>query len=120
LLEVVASLREIGVPARNLLVFERYANEFREAGYERVLTERVMDGVRWFASSSGYDDTQLAIDGLAPAASATRTSSAMTATCSSRWVSATPPTTAATTGGSARTYRSSSRGWSTRSSRCRA
>jgi uncharacterized protein (DUF362 family) len=64
LLEIVASLKDIGVPARNLLVFERYANEFRDAGYERVLRERALDGVRWFASSSGYDNTQLSIDGL--------------------------------------------------------
>ncbi len=64
LLEVVESLKGAGVPARNILVFERYANEFRSAGYEAVLRERGMDGVRWFASSSGYDDTQLSIDGL--------------------------------------------------------
>jgi uncharacterized protein (DUF362 family) len=64
LLEIVAGLKSAGVPTRNILVFERYANEFREAGYERVLREPALDGVRWFASSSGYDETQLAIDGL--------------------------------------------------------
>jgi uncharacterized protein (DUF362 family) len=64
LLEVVEALKGAGVPARNILVFERYANEFRDAGYERVMSERGMEGVRWFASSSGYDETQLAIDGL--------------------------------------------------------
>ena len=38
--------------------------EFRDAGYDRIMLERVMDGVRWLASSSGYDDTQLNIDGF--------------------------------------------------------
>ncbi|MCC6421580.1 MAG: DUF362 domain-containing protein [Gemmataceae bacterium] len=64
LLEVVAGLKSAGVPARNILVFERYANEFRDAGYERVLRERGMEGVRWFASATNYSDTQLALDGL--------------------------------------------------------
>jgi uncharacterized protein (DUF362 family) len=64
LLEIVAGLESAGVPRRNMLVFERYANEFREAGYERLMREPALQGVRWFASSSGYDDTQLAIDGL--------------------------------------------------------
>ncbi|MCI0460727.1 MAG: DUF362 domain-containing protein [Gemmataceae bacterium] len=63
LLEIVAGLRSAGVPARNILVFERYANEFRAAGYERVMGERALDGVRWFASSSGYDNTQLELTG---------------------------------------------------------
>jgi hypothetical protein len=63
LLEVVAGLKSAGVPARRILVFERYANEFREAGYERVLAARPMDGVRWFASAHGYDNSQLDIDG---------------------------------------------------------
>ncbi len=63
LLEVVAGLRGAGIPPRNILVFERYANEFREAGYERVMGERALDGVRWFASSSGYDSTQLELTG---------------------------------------------------------
>jgi uncharacterized protein (DUF362 family) len=64
LLDVVANLKEIGVKSRNIIVFERYANEFREAGYEQVMTERVMDGVRWYASGSGYDPGQLDITGF--------------------------------------------------------
>jgi len=54
LLKVVSSLKDIGVPAKNIIVFERYANEFCDAGYDQVMFERVMDGVRWFASGSGY------------------------------------------------------------------
>ena len=62
--ETVRCLHEYaGVPRRNIIVFERYANEFRDAGYERILRERPMEGVRWFASSAGYDNEQLAIDG---------------------------------------------------------
>jgi uncharacterized protein (DUF362 family) len=63
LLEVVAGLKSAGVKPRNILVFERYANEFREAGYEQVMRERAMDGTRWFASGAGYDESQLNIDG---------------------------------------------------------
>lgn len=63
LLETVAGLLSAGVRAKDIIVFERYANEFRQAGYEKVMNERLMDGVRWFASSSGYDETQLDIEG---------------------------------------------------------
>jgi uncharacterized protein (DUF362 family) len=63
LIEVVKGLKSAGVKARNILVFERYANEFRDAGYEKVMRERDLDGCRWYASSSGYDNTQLRIDG---------------------------------------------------------
>ena len=63
LLEVVRNLKAAAVKARDIVVFERYANEFREAGYERVLTERDMEGVRWYASGSGYDDGQLDVRG---------------------------------------------------------
>jgi uncharacterized protein (DUF362 family) len=64
LLEVVDNLKGVGVKARDIIVFERYANEFREAGYDKVMTERGMDGVRWYASGSGYDPGQLSIDGF--------------------------------------------------------
>lgn len=63
LLEVVAGLKSAGVKARNILVFERYATEFREAGYEAVMRERVMDGVRWYASSQSGGDLQVDIEG---------------------------------------------------------
>jgi hypothetical protein len=66
LLEIVAALKSIGVPGRNLFLFERYASEFREAGYESVLRERVMSDVRWFASGTGYSESQLSIDGHEP------------------------------------------------------
>jgi uncharacterized protein (DUF362 family) len=63
LLEVVAGLKSAGVQPRDIIVFERYADEFRTAGYEAVLRERGMEGVRWYASSAVYSNEQLAIDG---------------------------------------------------------
>ncbi len=64
--EVVRNLKEIGVPARNLIFFERYANEFRDAGYERELGNRLYDGIHWFAAAHAYDNSQLDIDGQPP------------------------------------------------------
>jgi hypothetical protein len=65
LIEVVRGLKSAGVKPKNIIVFERYANEFRDAGYEDVMRTRPLDGCRWYASSSGYDATQLSIDGFA-------------------------------------------------------
>jgi hypothetical protein len=65
LLEVVAGLKSAGVKPQDIIIFERYADEFRKAGYDDVMAERVMDGVRWYAASSGYDGSQLNIDGYA-------------------------------------------------------
>jgi hypothetical protein len=64
LIEVVKGLQSAGVKAQDMIVFERYANEFCDAGYDKVMRERAMDGVRWYASSSGYDDGQLSITGF--------------------------------------------------------
>jgi uncharacterized protein (DUF362 family) len=64
LLKVVASLKEVGVRPRDIIVFERYAEEFCLAGYDQVMTERVMDGVRWCASAVRYSDQQVDITGF--------------------------------------------------------
>ncbi len=67
LLEIVKRLQEeVGLRPANIIVFERYANEFREAGYADLMSTRPMDGVRWLASAYAYDDQQLAIDGQDP------------------------------------------------------
>lgn len=64
LVETVRCLREyVGVPKRNIIVFERYADEFRDAGYDKVMDTRPMQGVRWFASAHKYDNEQTLIDG---------------------------------------------------------
>jgi hypothetical protein len=62
-IEVVRGLKSAGIPARDILLFERYADEFRTAGYEELLRQPDMQGVRWYASAAAYTDTQLAIDG---------------------------------------------------------
>jgi uncharacterized protein (DUF362 family) len=63
LLEVVAGLKSAGVKPRNIIVFERYASEFRQAGYEAVMRERALDGAGWFASSADGGSLQVDIEG---------------------------------------------------------
>jgi uncharacterized protein (DUF362 family) len=62
-LEIVRGLKSAGVKAKDIIVFERYAAEFRSAGYEEMMRLPQLDGVRWFASSVGYDGQQLDIEG---------------------------------------------------------
>jgi hypothetical protein len=61
--KVVRSLRELGIPAKDIVLFERYADEFDEAGY-LDLVERELPGVRWMASAVRYTDSQLDITGF--------------------------------------------------------
>lgn len=63
-LEIVRNLKQIGVRPQDIVIFERYGNEFIDAGYEKMMGEREMDGVRWAASGAGYSDQQLAINGV--------------------------------------------------------
>jgi hypothetical protein len=63
-LEVVAGLQSAGVKTRDIILFERYADQFRGAGYEDLLRERAMAGVRWYASSVDYDDRQVDLRGF--------------------------------------------------------
>lgn len=66
-IEIVKALKnEVGMSPRNILVFERYADEFRTTGYEDMIRERDMAGVRWYASAHAYDDMQLDITGQHP------------------------------------------------------
>jgi hypothetical protein len=64
LLKIVDGLKSAGVEAKNIIVFERYAEEFVEAGYEDVMRTRPMDGVRWFASAVRYSEQQVDIQGF--------------------------------------------------------
>jgi hypothetical protein len=62
-LETVRCLHEYaGIPRRNIIVFDRYADAFRQV-YDKLMRSGPMKGVKWYASSSIYNDTQLAIDG---------------------------------------------------------
>jgi hypothetical protein len=63
--KVVRRLQQIGVPAKNIVVFERYANEFCEVGYKNFV-ERELPGVRWLCASLGYSGQQLDIKGFDP------------------------------------------------------
>src|SRR5262245_2290204 len=49
--EVVQGLKQAGVRPHNIILFERYADQFRDAGYEALTREPPLDGVRWYASS---------------------------------------------------------------------
>jgi hypothetical protein len=62
-LEVVAGLESAGVRRRDIILFDRYADQFRGAGYEALLREPALDGVRWYASAVDYDDRQVDIRG---------------------------------------------------------
>lgn len=64
LLEVVRNLKAIGIKPQDIIVYERYASEFVGAGYEELMGEREMDGVRWMASGAGYSEQQLSITGV--------------------------------------------------------
>jgi hypothetical protein len=61
-LEIIDGLRSAGVRPNDVLVFERYRNEFLESGYHEVLP----DGVHWECCSARYDDLQVTLDGQLP------------------------------------------------------
>jgi hypothetical protein len=65
LLEVVRGLKSAGIRPRDIIVFERYALEFRDAGYQDVMNAPEMDDVRWYASAAQYDSQQVDIEGYA-------------------------------------------------------
>jgi len=57
--EVIAGLQSAGVRARDILVFDRYENEFRICKYPDILP----DGVHWECESVDYDEQQVRLDG---------------------------------------------------------
>ena len=61
--EVVRRLRGAGVRPEDIVVFERYASEFIDAGYAD-LVERELPGVRWAASAVSYSDKQVDVTGF--------------------------------------------------------
>lgn len=63
-IEIVRGLKQVGIRPQDIIVFERYADEFRLAGYEAMMLERELDGVRWCAAASRYSDPQLDIEGF--------------------------------------------------------
>jgi len=63
-LEVIDGLRSAGVRTRDILVFDRYKNEFMTCGYHKI----VPAAAHWECSSAAYDNAQLEIDGQVPGA----------------------------------------------------
>jgi hypothetical protein len=57
LLAVVRGLKRADVRPQDIIVFDRYADEFREAGYEELMLEPDLARVRWYASATRYSDT---------------------------------------------------------------
>jgi hypothetical protein len=55
--------RGVGIPPRNIIVFERYASEFCEAGYKNLVERELPRGVRWLCSAASYSNAQLDIRG---------------------------------------------------------
>jgi hypothetical protein len=62
-IEIVKGLKSAGVKPKDIIIFERYAAEFRDV-YKPLMFERVMDGVRWHASSVDGGENQCDIEGL--------------------------------------------------------
>jgi Domain of unknown function (DUF362) len=63
-LEVVRNLKLVGVKPQDIVIYDRYASEFIEAGYEKLMGEPELDDVRWMAAGTGYSDQQLSISGV--------------------------------------------------------
>ena len=61
-LEVIEGLKKAGVPPQDILVFDRYRDQFIDAGYRDILPP----GVRWDAAASRFDEVQLGIEGYDP------------------------------------------------------
>jgi hypothetical protein len=61
-LEIIENLRQAGLPPEDILVFDRYRDQFIGAGYRDILPE----GVRWDAAAPAFDGVQLDIAGYDP------------------------------------------------------
>jgi hypothetical protein len=62
ILQIIDGLRQAGLPAEDIIVFDRYRRQFIRAGYRDMLPP----GVRWDGAAEDYDDVQLAIEGYDP------------------------------------------------------
>jgi hypothetical protein len=58
---VVRRLGDLGIPPRDVVLFERYAEELTDAGYDRLADGL---GTRWLASAVRYTGTQLDVEGF--------------------------------------------------------
>jgi len=62
IMAIVNGLKLAGIPPRDVVLFERYADEFRAAGYERFV-ERELPEVRWYASAVTGGNVQVDLEG---------------------------------------------------------
>ncbi|MBY0504058.1 MAG: DUF362 domain-containing protein [Bryobacteraceae bacterium] len=60
--EIVAGLEAAGIKRKDIVVYDRYKQEFLEAGFDKWLPE----GVRWSFAAQAYDGVQQGIDGYDP------------------------------------------------------
>jgi uncharacterized protein (DUF362 family) len=60
--QIVGGLRAAGVKPKDIVVYDRYRDQFRGAGFDRMLPE----GVRQSAAVESFDRVQLDIDGYDP------------------------------------------------------
>jgi len=60
--QILDGLAQAGVGARDVIVFNRYKDEFLAGGIDKWIPS----GVRWITSSEGYNNTQLDMDGYDP------------------------------------------------------
>ena len=58
--EIINGLQSAGVRRNDILVFERYRDEFLACGYDKILPE----GVHWECSAAQYDNLQVDINGF--------------------------------------------------------
>lgn len=64
ILEIVRGLKSAGIPTRDMIMFDRYADDFLPCGYDALTRTRELDGIRWLVCSAAYTGTQVAIDGI--------------------------------------------------------
>ncbi len=60
--EIIRGLESAGIRRKDIVVYDRYREEFLKVGFEKWLPE----GVRWTNAAERYDDIQQGIDGYDP------------------------------------------------------
>lgn len=61
-LEIIEGLKSAGVAPKEIVVYDRYRDQFIQAGYRDMLPP----GVRWEAAARRFDNVQLGIEGYDP------------------------------------------------------
>jgi uncharacterized protein (DUF362 family) len=60
--EIIDGLRQAGVKLQDMVAYDRYRQEFLEAGFDKWLPE----GMRWAHAAERYETVQLGMDGYDP------------------------------------------------------